>query len=205
MLVVALTGGIGSGKTTATERFAELGVPVIDADDVSRALTASAGEALPAIADAFGPEVFTDNGDLDRTALRRRVFADPHARRRLEGILHPRIRARMLAELRSLRAPYAILVIPLLFETGQTDLADRVLVIDLPEEEQIRRVSRRSALTAEEVRAIMASQVSRDYRLRHADDVIDNAAGPEALRAQVDWLHHRYLELAAGGGAAPGR
>jgi len=196
MFKIALTGGIGSGKSSASDVFAELGVPVIDADTLSHALTAPGGEALPDIAAAFGTDLLDADGVLDRAALRRRVFSDGDARRRLEAILHPRIRARMLADAQTAAGPYAILAIPLLFETGQNALADRVLVIDLPEPMQIERVMARSRLSAEEVRRIIASQVPRAERLAGADDIIDNSGPPQALRPQVEALHRRYLELA---------
>lgn len=197
MLVVALTGGIGSGKTTAAARLTELGVPVIDADVIAHELTAAGEPALEAIGQLFGPKVFLADGSLDRTALRRLVFRDPSERKRLESILHPRIRARMLERLAALDAPYAVLVIPLLFEANQMDLADRILVIDLPEEEQVRRVSKRSNLTQDEIERILASQVGRRVRLEGADDVISNSGDRAALFAQLDQLHRRYLTLAA--------
>ena len=197
MYKVALTGGIGSGKSSASALFAALGVPVIDADVISHALTAPGGEALPAIAEAFGADLITADGALDRAALRRIVFADPVARRRLEAILHPRIRANMLADAEAADGPYVILAIPLLLETGQTYLADRVLVIDLPRPQQIERVITRSGLDAAEVERIMASQVSRSERLAAADDIIDNSGPEEALRPQVEALHRHYLTLAS--------
>jgi dephospho-CoA kinase len=197
MYKVALTGGIGSGKSSASALFAALGVPIIDADVISHALTAPGGEALPAIAEAFGAELITADGALDRAALRRIVFADPAARRRLEAILHPRIRANMRADAEAAEGPYVILAIPLLLETGQTDLADRVLVIDLPRSQQIERVIARSGLDAAEVERIMASQVSRAERLAAADDIIDNSGPEEALWPQVEALHRRYLTLAS--------
>jgi len=197
MYKVALTGGIGSGKSSASALFAALGVPVIDADVISHALTAPGGEALPAIAEAFGADLITADGALDRAALRRIVFADPASRRRLEAILHPRIRANMLADAEAADGPYVILAIPLLLETGQTNLADRVLVIDLPRPQQIERVIARSGLEAAEVERIMASQVSRSERLAAADDIIDNSGPEEALRPQVEALHRHYLTLAS--------
>jgi len=206
MYRVALTGGIGSGKSSASALFAGLGVAVIDADTISHALTAPGGEALPEITAAFGAELLDADGVLDRAALRRRVFGDTAARRRLEGILHPRIRARMFADAEAAGGPYAILAIPLLFETGQTDLAGRVLVVDLPEQQQIERVAARSGLDEEQIRRIMASQASRERRLAGADDVIDNSGPAQALEPQVEQLHRRYLGLAAGQhgeGAAP--
>lgn len=198
MLVVALTGGIGSGKTTVSDLFAELGAGVIDTDLLSRELTGPGSPALSEIAAELGPGMLGPYGALDRAALRQRVFADPAARGRLEGILHPRIKALMLERLAGLEAPYAVLVIPLLLETGQQGLADRVLVVDAPEQIRIDRVHRRSGLAEAEIQAIIASQASRDQRLARADDIIDNSGGPERLRPQVEQLHQRYLTLSEG-------
>lgn len=197
MFSVALTGGIGSGKSTVSALFAELGAAVIDADAVSHALTAKNGAALPEIAAAFGPDLIDAEGQMDRSRLRRLVFSNADSRRRLEGILHPRIRAEMQRQLREAKAPYAILAIPLLFETRQTDLADRILVIDTPEALQIQRVQARSGLEPAEIRHIMASQVSRAERLAGADDIIDNSGGLQSLRPQVEQLHQQYLRRAA--------
>jgi dephospho-CoA kinase len=194
---VALTGGIGSGKSTVAECFAEHGVCISDADAISHALTAPAGAALPAIQEGFGPDVFDADGHLDRNALRTRIFADPAARQRLEQILHPMIRARMLAESEQASGHYALLVIPLLLETAQTDLADRILVVDLPESEQIRRVAQRSGLDPAEIKRIIAAQVSRRQRLAAADDVIDNSGDRGTLDEAVATLHRFYLRLAA--------
>jgi dephospho-CoA kinase len=194
---VALTGGIGSGKSTVANLFAALGVQVIDADAVAHALTAPGQPTVMEIGRAFGPGLVDDAGALDRAALRRIVFADAAQRRRLERLLHPRIRDRMLADLAAARGPYVLLVIPLLFETGQADLADRILVVDLPEVEQIRRVRLRSGLPDAEIRRILDAQVPRDVRLSGADDVIDNAGPCEALAPAVEALHRTYLGLAA--------
>ncbi|MGD2020197.1 MAG: dephospho-CoA kinase [Thiohalocapsa sp.] len=195
---VALTGGIGSGKSAVAALFVKLGVTVIDADVISHALTAPGGSALAPIADAFGTDVIAADGALDRAALREQVFSDPAARQRLEGILHPMIRARMQADLAAAAGPYAVLAIPLLVETGQTDMADRVLVVDAPEDLCIERVGRRSGLTPEQVKRIMASQASREDRLAAADDVIENTRDLEDLEPKVRALHARYLSLAAG-------
>lgn len=197
MLAVALTGGVGSGKSTVASLFSELGVPVIDADEISHALTAPGNPVLDLIAAAFGARFVDPDGHLDRAALRALVFADPSARERLESILHPRIRAEMRHRLAQLSAPYAVLEIPLLFETGQTNLADRILVVDLPEAKQIDRVQRRSGLEAAEIRRIVDSQASRSRRLEGADDVIDNSGNPAALEDRTRRLHRYYLELAA--------
>ena len=198
MLTVGLTGGIGSGKSTVADCFAALGVPVIDTDVIARDLTAPGGAALDAIRATFGDTVMRADRSLDRAALRRRVFADDYARRQLEAILHPRIRQVVELKLAALIAPYALVVIPLLVETGgYRDLLNRVLVVDCPEALQIARVMARSGLTRDEVKAILAAQASRAERLAAADDVIVNAASPESLPAQVATLHQHYQLLAS--------
>jgi dephospho-CoA kinase len=193
---VAITGGIGSGKSTVAEQFAALGARVSDADAISHQLTGPGGEALAAIAAAFGSAVIDQHGALDRAQLRARVFSDPNARRTLEAILHPMIRARMLAETQSIQEPYALLVIPLLFETGQHALVDRVLVVDVPESLQVARVQARSSLPEPEIARIMASQIDRTQRCAKADDLIDNSGTLNQLRPRIEQLHQRYLELA---------
>lgn len=195
-LVVALTGGIGSGKTTVSQRLAELGAAVIDTDLIAHALTAPGGAAMAAIATAFGPGAIAADGSLDRVAMRRMIFNDARARHRLEAILHPLIRARMDEQLAQVQAPYAVLAIPLLFETGWTDVADRILVVDLPEPLQVARVMARGDLSAEEVRPILASQARRETRRQGADDLIDNSGILEDLMARTADLHRRYLRLA---------
>jgi dephospho-CoA kinase len=193
---VALTGGIGSGKSTVAEHFAALGVKVSDADAISHQLTGPTGEALDAIAAAFGAAMIDADGALDRARMRERVFNDPSARRHLEQILHPLIRARMLAETPSPSCPYVLLMIPLLLETGQQCMVDRVLVVDLPEALQISRVQARSGLEPTQIQRMMAAQVSRAERIAAADDLIDNRGSPEDLAARVAELHQRYLQLA---------
>jgi dephospho-CoA kinase len=194
MWVVGLTGGIGSGKSTVADNFAAQGVPVIDTDVIARDLTAPGGAALDAVRAAFGEAVMQADGTLDRAALRRRVFSDSASRHHLEAILHPLIRQRVEQALGTLTAPYALVVVPLLVETGgYRDVLDRVLVVDCPEDMQIERVIARSGLTRDEVTAILAAQASRAERLAAADDVIVNSASPEALRTQVAALHRRYL------------
>jgi dephospho-CoA kinase len=196
MFVVGLTGGIGSGKSTVAELFAELGTPVIDTDVIARQLTAPGGAALPEIQALFGDAMLQADGALDRAALRRRVFADVAARHQLEAILHPRVRQEVERSLATLTVPYALVVIPLLVETGgYRDVLNRVLVVDCPEELQIARVMARSGLTCGEVEAILAAQARRTERLAAADDVVVNTATPAALRAEVATLHRRYLAL----------
>lgn len=198
MFTVGLTGGIGSGKSMVADCFAGHGVPVIDTDVIARDLTAPGSVALAQIRVDFGDAVMAADGSLDRAALRGRVFADAAARRRLEAILHPRIRQVVEASLAGVRAPYAVVVIPLLVETGgYRDLLDRILVVDCPEDVQIARVMARNGLARDEVVAILAAQAGRAERLAVADDVILNTASPEALRAEVAALHQRYQGLAA--------
>jgi dephospho-CoA kinase len=194
MFAVGLTGGVGSGKSTVADLFADLDVPVIDTDAIAHQLTAPGGAALEAIHAVFGDAVMQADGTLDRTALRRRIFADATARRQLEAILHPRIRQQVEQTLAALAAPYVVIVIPLLVETGgYADVLDRVLVVDCPEGVQIARVMARSGLARDEVNAILVAQASRAERLAAADDVIVNTASPEALHSQVATLHQRYL------------
>jgi dephospho-CoA kinase len=201
MFIVGLTGGIGSGKSTVADCFASLGVPVVDTDVIARELTAPGGAALAQIRAAFGGAVMRADGSLDRAALRRLVFADNAARLQLEAILHPRIRQVVAEVLATLNAPYALVVIPLLVETGgYRDLLNRVLVVDCPEAAQIERVMARNGLTREEVTAILAAQAGRAERLAAADDVIVNTASPEALATEVEALNGRYRDLA---GKAP--
>lgn len=198
MFAVGLTGGIGSGKSTVAELFAEWGVPVIDTDVIARELTAPDSAALIAIQDAFGDAVMREDGSLDRAKLRRHVFADPAARRTLEAILHPRIRQAVVQALAGLHAPYALIVIPLLVETGAyAEILDRVLVVDCPEDMQIARVMARNDLTRAEVEAILAAQAGRAVRLAAADDVIENTGVPGGLRDRVHALHAQYMAQAA--------
>jgi len=194
--VVGLTGGIGSGKSTVADFFAARQIAVIDTDQIAHALTAPSGQAMPAILAAFGPEMATPEGALDRAAMRRRVFADVGARKRLEGILHPLItcEARQLSAVAT--SDYVVVAIPLLVETGGwRPFCDRVLVIDCPEDLQITRVMSRNALTADEIRAILAAQASRSERLAAADDVLVNDRDPLTLAAAVEQLHRRYLAM----------
>jgi dephospho-CoA kinase len=196
--VVGLTGGIGSGKSAAAERFAAHGAAIVDTDAIAHELTAPGGAAIEPIRAAFGAALLTPAGALDRQAMRRLVFADPAARKRLEAILHPLIRAESEARISRLtHAEYAILVVPLLIETGEYRArVDRVCVVDCPVELQIERVMARNGLSREEVEKIIAAQASREQRLACADDVIDNSRGLEELDAQVAQLDERYLALA---------
>ena len=196
--MIGLTGGIGSGKSAAASLFGKLGAPVIDADVIARQLVAADEPALAEIARTFGADVLTGAGELDRAALRRIVFADSTERSRLEAILHPRIREQIQNEINKVRAPYCIVVIPLLLETGQSDLVDRILVIDVPLATQISRVASRDRLPREEILAVIEAQVSPGTRLAAADDVIENSGGLDKLATRVNQLHEKYLEIAIG-------
>lgn len=195
--VVGLTGGIGSGKTTVANLFAEHGAALIDTDEIARALTSPGGAAIPQIVAGFGEHFVMPDGSMNRAAIRTQVFADPAMKARLESILHPLIRSACELALRQFNAPYALLVVPLLVETGHyLPWCKRVLVVDCEEETQVKRVMQRSHLTREQVHAIMASQATRKARLALADDVIDNDAAPDSLAAQVSLLHERYIDAA---------
>jgi dephospho-CoA kinase len=195
--IVGLTGGIGSGKSAVSERFASLGIRVVDADVASRVVVEPGRPALAAIALHFGADILTADGALDRAALRSKVFADEAERKWLERLLHPRINEYIASELARAESPYAMLAHPLLVETGQTRICDRVLVVDVPESVQVARTMARDKNSEAQVRAIMAAQASREQRLAAADDVIVNDAGLEHLDAEVARLHGLYLELAA--------
>ena len=198
--VVGLTGGIGSGKSAVSDRFVALTVKVVDADVASRVVVESGQPALAAIAEHFGARLLTPQGALDRAELRKMVFADETQRRWLEALLHPLINEYIRTELAAARSPYAILAHPLLVETGQSRICDRVLVVDVPEELQISRTMDRDTNSEEQVRAIMAAQATREDRLAAADDVICNDKDLAHLDAEVRRLHEAYLDLASKAG-----
>jgi dephospho-CoA kinase len=196
--VVGLTGGIGSGKTAVADAFAALGVEVVDTDVLAHQLSALGAPGFAAIRAAFAGVPLQADGEIDRAALRRIVFSDPVARMRLENALHPLIGAEAKRQIAHWTGPYGLIVVPLLLEReGLRSLVDRILAVDCPEDEQVRRVVARSGLAPSEVRAIMATQLPRARRLAAADDVIDNAGAEEAITAQVRSLDRRYRELAA--------
>jgi dephospho-CoA kinase len=195
--VVGLTGGIGSGKSAASEEFARLGAAVVDTDAIAHELTAAGGAAIEAVRRALGDEYIDGSGAMDRAKVRARVFSDPAARARLEAALHPRIRAESERRIAGASAPYVVHVVPLLLESGEyRRRVARVLVVDCAPELQAARVRRRSGLADEEILRIIAAQMPRNARLAAADDVIDNSGGIDALHKQVAALHARYLELA---------
>lgn len=199
-LTIGVTGGIASGKSAVAQAFAAHGTPWVDADDVAREVVEPGEPALAEIAEHFGSGVLDGGGRLDRRALRAIVFADESERRWLESITHPRIRQRLIDRLERMRAsaaPYHLLVSPLLFESGQYEMTDRRLVIDVPESLQIARIGARDGSDERQARAIIKAQMSRSERLAMADDVIDNQGSREALAAQVAKLDAYYRGLAA--------
>ncbi|MDH0174390.1 dephospho-CoA kinase [Aeromonas dhakensis] len=198
MYVVAITGGIGSGKTTVANQFAELGIEVVDADIIAREVVEPGTPALAAIAAHFGADVIAPDGRLDRRQLRERVFTDPQAKEWLNALLHPLIRSEMQRQCAAARSPYCLLVVPLLVENRLTALANRVLVIDVDEATQIERTCRRDGVSREQAEAILAAQASRTERLAAADDVLDNQNGtPEAIKSRIFALHETYLVFAS--------
>jgi dephospho-CoA kinase len=201
MFVVGLTGGIASGKTQVSGQLAALGARIIDTDVIVRELTAPGGKALAHIREAFGDAFFADNGELDRGALRRRIFAAPGARAQLESILHPMIRGEVARLLQvETKAPYTVLVVPLLVETGAyAGMIDYVLVVDsLPEQQRLRLMAR-GGLGPDEADAIIAAQTSRKNRLGQADGVIDNSGDLPGLAAQVARFHKKFVALGSTG------
>jgi len=195
--LIGLTGGIGSGKSEVAAAFAALGADVIDADEIAHAISRRGEAGHRAVVESLGASFVGADGELDRAALRRRAFDDPAFRRDLEHLLHPLIAARLEDAIGGLTGPYGVLVVPLLLERGGLrKRVARVLVVDCPEAEQLRRVQLRSGLAADDVRKIMATQLPRADRLAAADDVIDNSGPREALGPQVERLDRRYRELA---------
>lgn len=195
MLVIGLTGGIASGKSTVAKLFAEKGIAIIDTDIIARDITKPGQEALKAIVTEFGHEILLPDQTLDRKKLRKIVFANPQKRRWLEQLLHPLIRKNMEEQIHQATSPYCIAVIPLLVETLPTPILNRVLVVDASAHQQLTRVLERDNITLEDAESIIGSQVSRDERLAIADDYIINDDGMRNLREQVDKLHTLYLSL----------
>jgi len=196
MFTVVMTGGIASGKTSASDIFASHGVPILDTDLSARAVVEPGQPALDEIEARFGSDVITASGELNRAALREIIFDHPEKRRELEAILHPKIRAHINQQKDQLDAPYCIIVVPLFLESGRGYEADRLLVIDVPTEIQRERLAHRDSTRPEQIEQILNSQATRDERLSAADDVIDNTANPDALAARVAELHQQYLSQA---------
>lgn len=193
--LIGLTGGIGSGKSTVATEFAQLGASYIDADIVAREVVEPGTACLTAIAAQFGPNILQADGRLNRAALRQRIFQDATAKQWLESLLHPAIRQQLVQQLEQSKTPYTLLVAPLLLENGLNKLVQRVLVIDVSEENQLKRASARDNNSVEQIKAIMAAQYSRAQRLALADDVLDNNGSAAERSKQVLLLHKKYLEL----------
>lgn len=196
MLVIGLTGGIGSGKSTVAQLFAAMGVPVIDMDMIAHQVVEPGQPALEQITREFGSDILDDKGRLDRRRLRELIFDSKDKRLRLEAILHPLIRQETQRQLSELDAPYCIVVIPLLLESQQDSLVDRILVIDVPESLQISRTKKRDDISSEAAQKILAAQVDRDSRLAAADDVIDNSVELSQIRDRVSELDQQYRNIA---------
>ncbi len=200
MFVVGLTGGIGSGKSAAAKLFSELGVSIVNADQIARDIVEPGSAALDAITEHFGSDILLDDGALDRAQLRQKIFANPNERQWLEQLTHPLIGTAIFDFLNAKRndneAPYRILESPLLMETSQQQLAQRLLLIDVPEAVQIARTMARDNNTEEQVRAIIEAQMSREEKRSRADDIIENTGTLEQLQQRVSALHEKYCQLA---------
>jgi dephospho-CoA kinase len=196
---VGLTGGIGSGKSTVADRFAKLGAAIIDTDVISHQLTGPDGRAMREIIACFGSEITNSTGAMDRAAMRGRVFSDSDARRKLEAILHPMIRAESVLRLQAVTAPYALLVVPLLVENlaSYQHLLNRIAVVDCEESQQLARISSRPGISLEQAKSILAVQANQASRLQIADDLIENRGDLVGLDHQIQRLHQKYLTLAA--------
>lgn len=197
MLKVGLTGGIGCGKSTVAKIFSGFNIPVLDADEIAHSLVAKGQPALTQIQLEFTADILNPDGSLNRASLRELIFSDPNQKQKLESILHPLVYKSIQTKLEQLSAPYCIISIPLLFETGMAHLVDRILVIDCPVETQIERVKIRDTLSIERIISIINHQVSREFRTAKADDLIDNSGADYRLAEQVKKLHNLYLSLSA--------
>lgn len=196
-LIIGLTGGIGSGKSTVADLFVAAGAGLVDTDAIAHELTAPGGAAIPALCAAFGPEILTPDGAMNRSAMRQRVFTDPTAKAELEALLHPLIRQHALTRCAAARTPYVILAVPLLVESGAyQNLCREIVTVDCPESTQIERVMARNGLAEAEVRRILAAQASRAERRAVAQHILDNSGPAEALPAQIQALHAHFLALA---------
>ena len=194
-MIVGLTGGIGSGKTAVSDLFQDLGITIVDADVASRVVVEKGREELNKIAEHFGEDILTSNGDLDRAKLREVIFKSEEEKLWLESLLHPAIASQIQKELDSCSSPYTILVSPLLLETDQKNFCSTVLVVDVPVETQIERTSKRDNVSEEQIKSIIASQIDRDSRLEQADEVILNDGSIESLERKVLELHKKFLSL----------
>ncbi|MGB4497680.1 MAG: dephospho-CoA kinase [Methylococcaceae bacterium] len=203
MLKIGLTGGMGCGKSTVSNLFTELHIPIIDADEISHSLVQAGKPALQKIKTVFGSEILLENGELNRAALKIQIFQNSIAKKQLETILHPLIFQEITTQLNTISSHYCIVSIPLLFETHAEFLFDRILVIDCDEKTQIERVRKRDNLSLTEIRAILATQVSSAFRKKNAHDIIDNSKNNDQLAEQVKKLHNFYISLSHNQDALP--
>lgn len=194
--IVGLTGGIGCGKTTVSDEFAKLGICVVDADVVARQMVAPGSTCLQAISEKFGPHILLADGNLNRAKLREAIFADPADKQWLDNLMHPAIRQQMQDELSNAASDYAILSAPLLFENGLDKMADVCLVIDIPEQLQIERTSKRDDVSTEQVKNIIKVQIDRDSRRQRADFIIENDQPWPQVQPQIVPLHQKFIHLA---------
>ena len=192
-MIIGLTGGIGSGKTAASDAFKSLGIDIIDADMSSRRVVERGQPALDDIQDHFGSDILDSENNLDRAKLREIIFKDPKERVWLEELLHPKIAQHIKDQLESSKSPYCVLVSPLLLETEQKSFCSSVLVVDVPEESQISRTSKRDGVSEEQVKSIIATQINREQRLKQADEIIINDGSIEELKEKILVLHTKYL------------
>ncbi|MCD9466338.1 dephospho-CoA kinase [Photobacterium iliopiscarium] len=195
-MVIGLTGGIGSGKTTVANVFAEYGIDLIDADIIARDVVAIGSVGLARITEKFGNRILLDDGNLDRSQLRTAIFSDPQHKNWLNQLLHPLIRDKMLADIDRATSPYCLLIVPLMIENNLQTLTDRLLVVDVDQQTQIMRTQQRDNVSLEQINNILAAQASRQQRLDAADDIICNNGDNQALLTQVAQLHLHYLALA---------
>ncbi len=202
MLKVGLTGGIGCGKSTVVNAFRVLGVSIIDADQISKALVAAKSPALREISDLFGEEILLDNGELNRAKLKQIIFNDSQALDKLEKIIHPKVRQeikRLIAELSKTSIPYVVVDIPLLLEKNYKKMFERIVVVDCTMQQQIKRVAQRDQLDESAIQLIIDKQIDRKSRLKQATDILDNSGDIRSLKAQVEQLHIKLLKLAEEG------
>ena len=193
--VIGVTGGIGAGKTAVTEQFQQLGIEVVDADEVARTIVQPNQPTLTKIVDTFGKQILLESGQLDRAKLRALIFSDDQQKQKLNNIMFPAIRVELVAQLSNAQSAYVILSAPLLFENGLEQYTDRVLVVDVPETTQIKRASHRDTVSEQQIKSIIKSQISRKDRLNNADDVIDNQGTVENLHEQVKVMHQKYISM----------
>ncbi len=196
MLIIGLTGGIGSGKSVASDKFASLGITVVDADVASRTVVEPGKPALKEIEDHFGPEVLEKNGTLNRSKLREIITSNAKERKWLESVLHPRIGEQITKEISESKSPYTLFVAPLLLETNSQAMCSRIVVVDVPQEIQIKRTAQRDQVSSDQVEKLVSAQMKRDSRLERADDVLSNTGTIEELEKKVEELHKKYLKMA---------